>query len=557
MPDADRIVHHAVEAGDLDRVVAHGPRAARAAMAAGAHRQALAHLGRLVDHLDRFPGAEQAELLEAHAMELYVLGHGPEPVLSQDRAVVLRRQMDDPRALGASLVLASRMHWAAADRDGAAACAREAEEVLAAVAPASSELAMAISTRSQLAMLADDEDTAIVHGQRAMALAREAGDDRVLVHAMINVGTATAWGREDDRGEEGRAVMRQALELARTIGDDAEACRAWTNLAWSLADVHRFDDARSAIAEGVVFAERQEQVGFAHYLRAIEARVDLQQGRLDDAERTCREVLARAEPTGRIWLLPLRIVLGRVLARRGDAEARAWIAQAREHARTAQELQRLGPVAAAEAELAWLAGEGPPPGLAEAHQLAVHRDFVPFVRELGYWRWRLGEQVEVPGDHPWALQVAGAPLRAADGWAVLGCPYERGLALIESDEPEPLVEAVQVLDDIGAAPAAAIARRRLRELGVRSIPRGPRPATRSHVAGLTPRQVEVLDLVAQGLTNTEIADRLVLSVRTVDHHVSAILQKLGVAGREEAAAIAASLGEEAHPAPLPPANGSR
>ena len=140
---------------------------------------------------------------------------------------------------------------------------------------------------------------------------------------------------------------------------------------------------------------------------------------------------------------------------------------------------------------------------------------------------------------------------------MLGCPYERGLALIESDEPEPLVEAVQVLDDIGAAPAAAIARRRLRELGVRSIPRGPRPATRSHVAGLTPRQVEVLDLVAQGLTNTEIADRLVLSVRTVDHHVSAILQKLGVAGREEAAAIAASLGEEAHPAPLPPANGSR
>jgi DNA-binding CsgD family transcriptional regulator len=130
---------------------------------------------------------------------------------------------------------------------------------------------------------------------------------------------------------------------------------------------------------------------------------------------------------------------------------------------------------------------------------------------------------------------------AAAAWRRVGDPYERAFALLDSGEVEPILEAMAVFDELGARPAAALARRRLRELGVRQVPRGPRPATRTNPAGLTERQVEILRLLADGLTNAEIAARLVVSVRTVDHHVSAVLQKLGVDSRRAAATAVANL----------------
>ena len=97
-------------------------------------------------------------------------------------------------------------------------------------------------------------------------------------------------------------------------------------------------------------------------------------------------------------------------------------------------------------------------------------------------------------------------------------------------------------DHLQEAAGTRIARQRLRELGMTHLPRGPKPATRANPGGLTERQVEILCLLAEGLPNTDIASRLFISVRTVDHHVAAVLQKLGVPGRREAARAATSLG---------------
>jgi DNA-binding NarL/FixJ family response regulator len=158
--------------------------------------------------------------------------------------------------------------------------------------------------------------------------------------------------------------------------------------------------------------------------------------------------------------------------------------------------------------------------------------------------WRSGASEATPRstETPYALQIAGNWRSAAAAWDEIGCPYEQATALYDSDSVDDLLSALGILDDLGAAPAARLVRSKLQRLGVRRIPRGARRATRANPAGLTLRQAEVLGLIAEGLTNAEIADELFVSAKTVDHHVSAILTKLEVGSRHEAARTARHLG---------------
>jgi DNA-binding NarL/FixJ family response regulator len=143
---------------------------------------------------------------------------------------------------------------------------------------------------------------------------------------------------------------------------------------------------------------------------------------------------------------------------------------------------------------------------------------------------------------PYRLLLDGDWRASADAWRELGCPYHRALALGCGDRDEALLEALSLLDGLGARQTAQRLRRQLRQRGNLRVPRGPTRATAANPAGLTDRQVEVLGLLAQGLSNPEIAARLSLSAKTVEHHVSALLAKLGAGSRREAAAAARRLG---------------
>ena len=161
---------------------------------------------------------------------------------------------------------------------------------------------------------------------------------------------------------------------------------------------------------------------------------------------------------------------------------------------------------------------------------------------LAFWLWELGELTHAPEGiaEPYRLSIEGESTAAAEMWLAIGCPYERALALTHGN-PADQLEALEMLETLGATAVAAKLRKAMRDEGL-SVPRGKGRVTRGHAAGLTARQAEVLQLLDEGLSNTEIADRLFVSPRTVEHHVSAILAKLDSSTREEAVTLARSEG---------------
>ena len=229
-------------------------------------------------------------------------------------------------------------------------------------------------------------------------------------------------------------------------------------------------------------------------------------------------------------------------ARRGDPDPWSPLDEAYDLAIPSGEPRRIAPPSAARAEAAWL--EGRDSDIAEltdvAYTLAVARRDGGIVGALGAWRRRAGLPVDlVDGiDEVHALELRGEFAAAAARWAEIGCPYEAALALADTGDEAAQRQAFDELQRLGAAAAAE----RLRRAGVRGLPRGPRRTTRENPSNLTTREVEVLQLLMEGLRNSEIAERLVLSERTVHHHVSAILRKLGAGSRTEAVARASTLG---------------
>jgi DNA-binding CsgD family transcriptional regulator len=196
----------------------------------------------------------------------------------------------------------------------------------------------------------------------------------------------------------------------------------------------------------------------------------------------------------------------------------------------------------AQTEVAWLAGDraAMQRAIETATRLLDDESDALMYGAVPLWRRRAGLTAE-PNDRmpePQRLLFDGDWQASAEAWAALDCPYERGLALLDSGDHQAMLEAVRVFDDLGAKATVARAQAILRQQGVRSIPRGRRADTRENKFGLTAREQEVLGLVAEGLTNADISRRLVIAEKTVDNHVSSLLAKMGVDSRRDAARLA-------------------
>ena len=528
-----RIVHHAAGARDDAAVRSYAPVAARQAELLGAHREAAAHYATALQVTDPANTEARAALFESRAVESYLTGQMEAAFAAAGEALALRRQRGERGREGEDLRWLSRFAWFLGRHATAIEHAEESIRVLL-MLPPGPEIAMAYSYRAQLHMLCVESRQAVHWGHRALELAERLSLLEVEIHALNNVGAAALQRRK----RQGWRYLERSLQLALASDMHDHAARAYANLAWQAVIDRDYARAGRYLDDGLGYAMHRDLDSWTFYMLGVRARRYLEQGRWQEAAADAGAVL-EASRAALLRINPL-LVLGLVRVRRGDPGGDELLGEARALAMPTGEVMRIGPLAAACAEAAWLKGlddrclEEARVGYALASR---HRD-PALIAQLGYWLWRAGGTPEASfrtaTGTSFERQIRGDWQAAAEQWRQLGCPYEEALALAEGDSFSRL-RSLAILDELGARPAAALVRRGLRADGVRQIPRGARPATKRNPAGLTARETEILRLLVDGLSNRRIAERLCISAKTVDHHVSAVLGKLGVQSREQAA----------------------
>jgi DNA-binding CsgD family transcriptional regulator/tetratricopeptide (TPR) repeat protein len=532
--DSARLAHHARLAVDVDAMVRWLPDAAKQAAAKRSHREVIALMKALEPHLEMLPIDLRADLIELWAAEeQFTDGEGLQHAMA---AVALRRQLGDATGVGTGLVRASRSAWAGADFVRAAELAEEAVDVLEHVG--GEGLALAYAQLARVAAQNLDQELGLQYSEQALALAPDPSQARAL--ALATAGVCKNIMSYPDGSE----MLVEAADIAESLGLAWELQRARGNLietALSAKDIERAQRLNESALTSI-----DHDIGTSGWHLMMAASISAAIGDYEAAEPALNELVDRDRlPASLRWFS--EGALAELLVRRGAAEAGLAVKRLWDRAHTFGQIQDLVQAATVSAEYHWVYRQRDDRAAEQSLEIFEHttagRDQWA-IGEHALWLWLDGHLDAVPdqaappvrwlGDNQWE--------RAAEWFADRGVPFEHAVAL-SLGGPDARLEALRVAQRIGARALAARIRNELRADGVTGIPRGPRQETRGSPLGLTPRQDEVLTLLAEGLSNAEIADRLFISLRTVENHVSAILAKLGVAKRDEALVAAVEAGE--------------
>ncbi len=534
--DLAQLAHHAEAAGDEEAILTYARAAGKEAAALGMYRAAAAQFALALRYADSLPLMEQIELNESYAISVQGDPARTETIAAYRRAAALARQANHPLREGFELVRLAGVLDIVGEYEESERLLNEALALLEPLAP-NRGLIDAYRVLAVKHLGQGEAETAVAYAEKSYQMALGTEQVHIITSAYQVMGLC--WLPLDH--ETGCSHLEKCLMLCVDNNQHWAAAAVYPNLIMTYVDVFRLDRAQQLLNSALPYTAERDMDASTQMLQAWQAMIYLYRGRWDECAQLVETV--QQQPALQFGVRgALLVAKGRLLARQGEAEkARSLLEEGLALTRKIGNMQRMGLYFCACAEEAWLAGDEARLRalVGEFYETAVQNRQCGFAAELAYWRWHLGEAVETFDwmVRPFSLEIHGQWREAAAAWEALGCPYEQARALADGDTAA-LLAALAIFEQLEARPMVDVVRQKLRAAGAQTIPRGPRPATRENPFQLTNRQMQILALLTEELTNAEIAARLHISPKTVDHHVSAVLGKLSVSSREEAAVLA-------------------
>lgn len=534
-----RIIHHATKTGSRDAIITYAPLAAKQASKLGAHNQAAKNYQVALQFSEHFSVEQKLSLLEGLSFECFLTGQVADAIKFAETVLKILKQNPDPEREGEIYRKLSRILWYDCQDEKGEEYLNKAIAIFEKL-PLSRQLAMAYSNKSQTYAIREDTELAIRWGEKALELARKLNDAEIEAHALNNIGNSKMLV-EDKSGE---YALLKSLEISLKNEYYEHVTRAYVNLGSVNLQQKNLQEAEKYFSRGLEFGNEKDIYIFSLCMAGHYAKTKLFLGNWDKSIELANLVLNKESVPPGNTVMPINVIAV-IRARRNDPGALKLINESFALAIRMGELEKIVSISAAKAEYYWL--QNKLEDIAEELNLTlskVKKSNNPWaIGEIAYWLWKAGALSKTPEKiaKPFKLQIEGKWKEATQLWEELNCPYEKALALSEGDE-DAMKKAIEIFDKLGASATSQLIKQKMRATGIRNIPKGPRQSTRENIAGLTSRQVEVLRLLSKGLSNSDIANNLFISPKTVDHHISAIFSKLNIHSRTEAAAFIHSNG---------------
>ncbi|HKC35906.1 MAG TPA: LuxR C-terminal-related transcriptional regulator, partial [Chitinophagaceae bacterium] len=531
--EIERIIHHAKNANEYEMVVHYAPLAAKQAEGLGAHIEA----ARLyLTAIEYYQGDDKNILIqfyESYAYECYLTNQVKEAIIYAGKSLAIWQGKNDPEKAGNCMRFLSRLWWLDGNRKKAENFGEQAIEVLSSQ-PSSPVKAMAFSNMSQLKMLFDQSAECIAWGEKAIVIARELGDEETLSHALNNVGSVRMIIQSSK--QKGIELLQQSLEIALKNSYHDHSGRAYTNLGSIAVRMKDWGFAKKILDEGIQYCEERDLDSWRSTMLSMKARLNLETGNWTEAYSIADNLLKNENQPTAVTINALAVVAS-IKMRTGDTDVLPLLLEAETKAFETMEMQRIIPSLVALLEYEWLTGkifitkedlDRTTGMIGQSINYIENNEFAFWLLKARKLHFPLGEMYE-GYDVSSVIRVR----KAAAFWGKLGCPYEQALVLFEGTDDDKR-KAIKIVHELGANTVYEKMKFEMRALGIKSIPRGIRKTTSSNPANLTERELDVLQLLKEGLQNKEIGAKLFISPKTVDHHISSIFFKLDVNTRAKA-----------------------